>query len=140
MSEKTSKNILTIFGLLGIFFGGITSAVFLLMTIGGGLLSAQHGDENRAFGGLFLVLGIYFLVAGLIVLIQGIFSFIASRNSAKVMPCWILSMISIAANVISLISTDSDDKKFVSVIALIISVVTFIAANTVRKNRKRDNI
>ncbi len=135
MSIQTSKTILKVFGIIGIIFGGLTSFVSIFLLLGGGVVSLGNGDESYAVGALILILGILTLISGLITLAQGICSYNASKDSSKIKPAWIFAIIGMVANGITLISSISNDSGvFSAIISLGISVVLFVAANTIKKN------
>lgn len=135
MNIQTSKTILKVFGIIGMFFGGLTTIGALFILLGGGAASIGGGDEGLAFGALLIVLGILSLGAGLITLAQGFCSYKASQDTSKIMPAWLFSIIGIVSNVVSVISSiKKDSGVFTAVVSLVISIVIFTAANTIKNN------
>ncbi|MBR4223543.1 MAG: hypothetical protein IKR73_01910 [Oscillospiraceae bacterium] len=135
MNIQTSKTILKVFGIIGMFFGGLTTIGALFILLGGGAASIGGGDEGLAFGALLIVLGILSLGAGLITVAQGFCSYKASQDTSKIMPAWLFSIIGIVSNVVSVISSiKKDSGVFTAVVSLVISIVIFTAANTIKNN------
>ena len=135
MDVQTSKTILKVFGIIGILFGGLTTLASLLILLGGGAVSLGNGDESYAIGALMIILGILSLISGLVTLAQGFCSYKASKDSSKIMPAWIFSIIGLITNGITLISSISNKSGvFGALVSLGISALIFAAANTIKNN------
>ena len=67
---------------------------------------------------------------------EGWFSISASKDSAKIMPAWIFAILGIIGSIGTLISSIGEDMKGVAgaVIGVALSVLIFVAANTIKKS------
>ncbi len=139
MKLESAKKILKIFGVLSVISGIFTILTGILSFAGGGMLAT---DESTAeMGVTALALGLILLISGIITILQGIFSISASKNSAKIMPAWIIAIISLISNIISLISSIKNGTSAVSgIVSLLIAVLIFVAANTIKANRNKEAV
>ena len=139
MSLDTSKTILKVVGIISVVLGGLGTAVGLFLTIAAFVAAAnpQFGDANDM--GITLVAGIIMLMISILPLILGIFALRGAKDSSKIIPIWGLAILSIVFGIIGLILNVVDFMgiKFIiiDVIDLVISIILFIAANTIKKNR-----
>ncbi len=142
LEEKSgSRKMLKFLGVLDIIFG-IAGIIFgIIMFVGGGLGAVIATDSDAQVGAVAIVLvGIIMLVSGLFDLILGILSVRASNNPRKIMPVWVLALISLILNVIGVISGISSGGGsgiIPSIVGLIIAVIVFVIANNVKKEAGR---
>lgn len=147
MSLKTAKTLLKVLGILSIIGAVIVFLFGVLTMAGGGLMAAnpdavaeaQAGvadadkiDAAKVFGA-----GIGLIITAVLELLQGIFSVRASKDSSKYKGAWIFALINLVAGVINIIvyfAGQSNDKLFSLIGTLALAVLTFIAANTVKKD------
>lgn len=140
MSLENSQKILKIFGILNII-AGVAAIVFGILALVGGSMagSAATTDTENAVVVAALTGAIVSLVEGIISLISGTCSVRAANDSSKIMPAWIfaiLGLISGVAGVINnLVSGGGISGILGSVIAMIISALIFIAANTIKQSK-----
>ncbi|MBR2742150.1 MAG: hypothetical protein IKD89_01010 [Clostridia bacterium] len=142
--EKSgSRKMLKFFGVLDIIFG-ILGLIFGIMIAGTGGIGAMvpetATDTSLQTGvAVLLVLGIFLIIAGIIDLIVGILSVRASNNPKKIMPVWVLALISLIVNVISVIYTiaqGAGTNVWSSIVSLAIAAIIFFVANNVKKEAK----
>ena len=131
MSVNTSRTILKVFGIIGIIIGIITCIGSILIMLGGGLVGIGSGDVIAT--GSLLAIGFFGLIAGLITLIQGACAHAASKDSSKIMPAWIFSIISLISNLINLITLIKNDSLSIATLfPIAVAVLIFAAANTIK--------
>ena len=142
MSIGTSKKILKIFGILGIIMGILALAGGVLALFGGGVAGMKLNpetvtDQEAGVVALLFGGGIIFLITGFISLIEGIFSVRAAKDSSKIMPAWIFAILGLISGVVSLVSSFKADLPTIvgGVISILINVLIFVAANTIKKSR-----
>ena len=146
MSLEASKKCLKILGILSLIFGILGVIGGIALTAGGGLLgigtvdTATNGNTEviqnaiaiTVFGGLFLI------IASALNIIEGCLDIRASKDISKIMPAWIFAIIGLIVCVIQLVGF-FNTRDFSSgtvagvVVSVILSVLTFIAANTIKK-------
>ena len=136
MSVETSEKILKVFGIIAIVIGSLGLLAGIITIVGGGLLGAGLGDMGGgAVAGLAIIAGVVLLVGAIITLLEGIFSVRAAKDSSKIMPAFVFSIIGLVSGAIGLINAIASKGNFLSaIISLAISCLVFIAANTIRKN------
>ncbi len=137
MSFETSKMILKVFGVISVIFGALGTLVGLLICVAatGMVMNPELGDANDfAFT---IVPGIFVLVIGLIALIQGVLSIRGAKDSAKIMPAWVFSIIALVFGVVGLVLMISEGASGIvgSIVGVLIDCVVFYAANTIKNNR-----
>ena len=140
MSMETSQKILKIFGILGIIAGVAVIIFGIFGFLGGSMAGANAStDEESGVAVMVLASSIVAVVGGIISLIEGVCSVRAAADSSKIMPAWIfaiLGLISGVSGVISDIASGSDIGTIIgAVFALCISVLIFLAANTIKQSR-----
>ena len=142
LEEKSgSRKMLKFLGVLDIIFG-IAGIIFgIIMFVGGGLGAVIATDSDAQVGAVAIVLvGIIMLVSGLFDLILGILAVRAANNPRRIMPVWVLALISLILNVIGVISGISSGGGsgiIPSIVGLIIAVIVFVIANNVKKEAGR---
>ena len=130
MTVESSSKTLKIFGILGIIFGIIGAVVGLLALAGGGLIAADDAES----GALVMVAGIIATISGIVSVIQGILSVRAAKDNTKIKPAWIFALVSLAFGIIGAVSTLAEGGNVISSLPPIaISVLVFMAANTIKK-------
>lgn len=147
MNLNTSKMILKVFGIISIIFGIIGIVAGILAIAGGALIGAgaaagevtassemAGGVALLGFGGLLIIIG------SVVELLSGIFSVKASNDISKIMPAWWFALISLVMGIVNIIvmvvqkSQATNTSNIVSaVIGLLISILIFVAANTIKK-------
>ena len=139
MTLETSKKILKIFGIIGIIIGilGIIGGLVALAG-GGAVASAGTSDDEIGLGVVAIVAGVFVLISGIVSLLEGIFSVRAAKDSSKIMPAWVFAIIGLVSGAISFITNIRNGASSVvgAIISLAISVLVFIAANTIKKSNQ----
>lgn len=146
MSLETCKKVLKISGIISIVFAVFFIILGFLALLGGGLIGSEITDANVtnesiiAFGAM-LIIGLLLLLTGIIGLLEGIFSVRAANDSTKIMPAWIFSLISLVMGVINIITSitqQSSNKSSLvgTIISLLITILIFYAANTIKQSLK----
>lgn len=132
MSVNTSRTILKVFGVIGIVIGLIACIASIVVMLGGGLVGIGTGDLIAA--GSVIAIGFVGIITGLITLIQGACAHRASKDTSKIMPAWIFSVISLISNLINLITLIKNDSlSFATLFPIAVSVLIFAAADTIKK-------
>ena len=134
MSVETSAKILKVFGIIDIVLGILAVLLGILATAGGGMLAAVD-SEQAVTGGMAIIAGVILVVSGIVSLLQGIFSVRASKDFSKIMPAWIFAIIGLIVQAISFITNLSKGAGSVgsAILSIAISVLIFVAANTIKK-------
>ena len=89
MSLDTSKRILKIFGVVSIICGVFFIILGFLTLAGAGQLSPEEIESDPSLSAGVAAIAVLF-VLGLISLLEGIFSLRGAKDTAKIMPAWIL--------------------------------------------------
>ena len=141
MSLETSKKVLKVSGILGIIFGALSLIAGIMVFATGGAIAANLDvtvNENAAaVAGISIAGGIMMILAGIVALLEGVFSLRGAKNSSKIMPAWVFAILGIVSGAINLISNFGNGASAIasSVVSLLISVLVFVAANTIKKSR-----
>lgn len=138
MSLEKSQKIVKVLGILSII-GAVVSFIAALGLLGVGGFSATKlenaSDELVQGVAIFLVLGIIMLVSGVFELLQGIFSLKAAKDATKAQPLWVISLISVVLDALSVIATltNGGENVLTDIFTLAISAFTFYLANNIKK-------
>ena len=139
MSLEKSQKIVKVLGILSII-GAVIGFLLALSMLGVGGLSVFNVNESASdevfMGiGLFLVLGIVTLVGSVFGLLEGIFSLKAAKDAAKAQPLWVISLISLVLDALSVIATltNGGENVLTDIFTLAISAFTFYLANNIKK-------
>lgn len=140
MSLETSKKVLKVSGVLCIIFAVIFLVLGVLVFVTGGMVATSADmavEDNATAAGIVLLGGVIMIVGGIVSLIEGIFSLRGAKDSAKIMPAWVFAIIGIVFGAINLVLSFGNGGSSIAsnVVALLISVLVFIAANTIKKSR-----
>ena len=132
MTVETSNKILKIFGILGIIGGALSVIMGLVASFSGQIVTVAAEDESM--GLLVVVVGIIMVITGIVSLIEGIFSVRAAKDNSKIGPAWWFAIISLVMGVISIGSNLANGSGIAgSIPSLLISILIFMAANTIKK-------
>ncbi len=137
MTVETSNKILQITGILSIIGGAISFVLGILAIAGGGALEVVAEAEDEAVaGGVAMILGFMILFAAVVSLLEGIFSVRAAKDNSKIQPAWIFAIIGLVSSIISMISNITNGGSiFSGLLSLALSILIFMAANTIKKSR-----
>ena len=139
MNLNVSKAILKVVGIISTILGGLGTAAGVYFIIAALITTQapQLGDANDL--ATILIIGIILLIISIMPLLQGIFALRGASNSSKIMPAWIFSVISLILSACGLMANAIDflglKVILASSVALAISIIIFLAANTIRKHR-----
>ncbi len=138
MNVETSKKILKVFGIIDIITGIIGILVGILALGGGGVLMAAAGAEEEVAVGsaIVVIIGVIILIAGIVGLLEGIFSVRAAKDTSKIMPAWVFAILGVVMQAISVCTSFKSGARAIitGILWLAVSVLIFVAANTIKKN------
>ena len=136
MTVETSRKILKIFGIISIIIGALGAIIGIVGVVGGGALASAGDDMSLGVGAAAIIVSVVLLVSGIVSLLEGIFSVRAANDVSKIMPAWVFAIISLVFSVIGIFTNiKSGTSSIVSaIIGLGISVLIFVAANTIKKS------
>jgi len=140
MSLEKSQKIVKVLGILSII-GAVVSFIAALGLLGVSGFSATKlenaSDEMVQGVAIFLVLGIIMLVSGVFELLQGIFSLKAAKDATKAQPLWVISLISVVLDALSMITSFTNKSSvqdiLTEIFTLAIACFTFYLANNIKK-------
>ena len=135
MTVERSNTILKIFGILGIIGGALSLIMGLLASFSGQVVTVAAEDESMGF--LVVVVGIIMVITGIVSLIEGICSVRAAKDNSKIGPAWWFAIISLVMGIISIVANLANGSGVAgSIPSLLISILIFMAANTIKKSVK----
>ena len=137
MSLDTSNKILKVTGILSIIGGVFMFILGILAVAGGGAIGMVAEAEDEAVaGGIAVFAGLMILFAAAITLLEGIFSVRAAKDNSKINPAWIFAIIGLVSSIISMITNIANGGSvFSGIFSLALSILIFVAANTIKKSR-----
>lgn len=141
MSLETSKKVLKVSGIICLIFAVIFLVMGLLLLFTGGTAATSldmNVEDNAKVTGITLGGGIMMFLAGIVMLLEAIFSLRGAKDNAKIMPAWVFAIISLIFGVINLATSLGNGANAVisNIVSLLISVLIFVAANTIKKHRQ----
>lgn len=148
MSIQNAKSTLKVLGILCIIFGVLGIIAGISLAAGGGLLGATaltSGEVTTAEGadtvtlvtGAVVALGIFTVISAIVDILLGVFSVRASKDSTKIGPAYIFSIIALVLSIISVVMSFSNFNFSTILSALpsiVFSVVIFLAAKTIKQS------
>lgn len=145
MSVDSARSSLKVFGILCIILGVFGIILGVAMFAGGQIMGFQlvanpaTQGEAAELAGLVLVLAICMIIAAIVDLLLGIFSIIGANNPSKIMPAFVLSLISlilsVASLVMNLINGDINVSTIISgALSILFGALIFWCTNTIRKD------
>lgn len=145
MDMALSKKVLNIAGIVDYITGGLTLILCVLAVALGaaGLSDPEFAQSFPATLGAaaFTTFGIYLGINALISIVTGYLSRRAVKDPTKVMPVWVISLISLvinAASVISCMAYDSTGSDMGGqIINFILAAVIFVAANSIKNSIRK---
>ena len=145
MERSNSQKIIRVISIFDIIGAVLILLMGLMAIMGGALVGVGGGTEQvvegmtaAEAGGLASLLGVFMLIPGVVSLITGILGIRASNDASKIMPVWVLSIIGLVLQVISLISSFTGgapvDASTImgSIVSVGIAGLMFWAANNVK--------
>ncbi len=148
MSIQNAKSTLKVLGILCIIFGILGIIIGIGVMAGGGLLGAtalMSGEVTSAEGanavslvtGMVVLVGVFAVIAAIVDILLGVFSVRASKDSSKIGPAYIFSIIALVISILSLVFNFSNFNLSTLISALpsiVFSIVIFLAARTIKKS------
>ena len=148
MSIQNAKSTLKVLGILCIIFGILGIIAGIGLAAGGGLLGATaltSGEVTTAEGadtvalvtGGVVALGIFAVISAIVDILLGVFSVRASKDSTKIGPAYVFSIIALILSILSLVLNFSNFNLSTILSALpsiVFSVVIFLAAKTIKQS------
>ena len=149
MQRSGSQKVLLVLSILNIIAAVIMLLGGALMMMGGALFGAVPASEAASAlagtgvtqgqaGALAGIAGFVILFAGVIELILGILGVRAANDNQKIMPVWVLAIISLILNLGGLISTVANGTFSGStgasyIVSLILAILMMWIANNIKK-------
>ena len=146
MQRSGSQKALLVLSIIQIVLAAFMLILGLLAMAGGAMvgsdpqtsaeLASEIGIASGEVGGTAAIAGLILIVSGAVELIVGILGVRAANNNQKIMPVWVLAIISLVLNIISAISTftSGGGENVTSTIAsVIMSALILWIANNVKK-------
>ena len=137
-------SILKIIGAVLLFLVGLL-AVLALGTVPEAEMAsvaAEAGVSTEEALGAGFAIGAVMIVAGIIDLILGILGVRAANDNQKIMPVWVLALISLIFGIIGaisgIVSGDIDGSQIGSyIVSIIVSILIFWIANNIKREAGR---
>ena len=148
MERSGSQKVLLVLSILNIILAAFVILASLLTIAGGALVGAVPAEEvadSLAETGLtqgqasaaFSAIGLVILIPGALMLLVGILGVRAANNNQKIMPVWVLSVISLVMWVISIVMAVMNGTVGTDVapnlVSIAIAVLTFWIANNIKR-------
>ena len=136
MTVETSRKILKIFGIISIIIGALGAIIGIVGVVGGGALASAGDDMSLGVGAAAIIVSVVLLLSGIVSLLEGIFSVRAANDVSKIMPAWVFAIISLVFSVVGIFTNIKSGTSSIvgAIIGLGISVLIFVAANTIKKS------
>ena len=148
MSIQNAKSTLKVLGILSIILGILGILVSCGVIAGGGLFganaltsgevtTAEQADTVTLITGALIALGIFSLLCAIVDILLGIFSVRASKDTTKIGPAYVFSIIALVLSIISVVLTfyKFNLSTLLSALpSLVFAVVIFLAARTIKKD------
>lgn len=152
MQRSGSQKALLVLSILNIIGAVLALLSGLAMMMGGALIGAVDSSEAAAalqgtgvtqgeIGVVAALAGFMVIFGGIVELIMGILGVRAANNNQKIMPVWVLAIISLVLNAIGLVAAivnGSFATQGVSyILALILAVLMMWIANNIKREAGR---
>lgn len=143
-NRSQSQKILFVVSIINIVAGAFALLAALLSLVGFAALGASTAADLQASGvsvqdaslagGALTIIGIVALFSGVISVVEGILGIRAANDNQKIMPVWVLALISMALYIFSTISSIVNGTFSVStLVGLVIAGLMFYVANTIKQ-------
>ena len=147
MNNSTSQTIIRVVSILNYIEGAIYLLGAAFFFVGGAMLGTadsastaqlvqETGLSAGEMAGMTGVVGVGLVVSGIIALIIGFLGMRAAKDPTKIMPVWVLSIVSLVLNILALGSSIfggvAPADLLRSVLALAVSGLMFWAANNIK--------
>lgn len=148
-NRTQSQTILFVVSIIDIVFGVIAIVAAFLSFVGvaavgaatasnelaaSGVTAADAGVASAAIG----ILGIIALLGGVLSVVEGVLGIRAANDNQKIMPVWILAIISLAMTIFSCISSIVQGSfSFSMIVSLALAGVMFWVANNIKQEAGR---
>lgn len=151
MERSGSQKFLLVISIINIIAGVFIILGSLLLTLTGGVIGSAmpsdlasagiDADDARLATAVFSFLGVAGIFSGALGLLEGILGVRAANDSSKIMPVWVLTLISLILNVVGLIMVIINgtfaSQALTYVFALVLAALMFWVANNIKNQAGR---
>lgn len=144
-----SQKTLLVISIIDIVSGALALIAGLMTTLLGGFMGAAVGGageelaeagvtaaEAGAASAVTSILSVFIIVAGIISIIEGILGVRAANDATKIMPVWIIAIVSLVGSIVSLIMVFVNgsfaDSGLSTIATLVIDAMMFWIANNIK--------
>lgn len=143
MDRSGSQKFLKVISIIDIVMGAIIIIVSFAAIFMGGIAGIASPDlmasgelsasDAALASGAMSIIGVFGIVVGAVTVIEGVLGVRAANDPSKIMPVWILSIIGVAANAVSLIMAFAQHGNVVSgLLSLVVSGLMLWVANNIK--------
>jgi hypothetical protein len=146
MEKSSSQKALKVISIINLVMGALIALLAILSFIGGSVLGSMtvsqivnqglNAKAQQVGTATFNMLGLILLIGGVISIIEGILGVRAANDPDKIMPVWILSIMSLtlsaATLVMSLFHMGGMTFDISQIVQLILDFLVFWIANNIR--------
>ncbi len=148
MNRSGSQKALLIIAIINIVFGAFTLIAGLMtgaLGVGVGVLSSSDiasagvtGNQQAAVTAGFSLLGIVGILDGILTLVEGILGLRAANDNQKIMPVWILAIVSLVISALNLLTSLFSGKFSLSLLlSVVVAALMFWIANNIKQEAGR---
>lgn len=143
MDRSGSQKFLKVISIIDIVMGAIVIVASFAAVFMGGVASMASPDlvasgeldasQAALASGAMSILGVFGIIVGAVTVVEGVLGVRAANDPSKIMPVWILSIIGLAANAVSLIMAFVQHGNILSaLLSLVVSGLMFWVANNIK--------
>jgi hypothetical protein len=146
MEKSSSQKALKVISIINLVMGALIALLAILSFIGGSVLGSMtvsqivnqglYAKAQQVGTATFNMLGLILLIGGVISIIEGILGVRAANDPDKIMPVWILSIMSLtlsaATLIMSLFHMGGMTFDISQIVQLILDFLVFWIANNIR--------
>jgi hypothetical protein len=146
MEKSSSQKALKVISIINLVMGALIALLAILSFVGGSVLGSMtvsqivnqglNAKAQQVGTATFNMLGLILLIGGVISIIEGILGVRAANDPDKIMPVWILSIMSLtlsaATLVMSLFHMGGMTFDISQIVQLILDFLVFWIANNIR--------
>ena len=145
MEMTLSRKFLNVAGILEYIFGAL-SLILAVVIAGAGIYVIQKPNLAlalpRDFGDYtLLIVGIALIASSVFSIVYGHLERAAAKDPAKIMPVWVLSLLSVVLDAVGIVLSLSQGAAITALathfVGLAISILVLAAANNIRKETGR---
>lgn len=143
MDRSGSQKFLKVISIIDIVMGAIVIVASFAAVFMGGVASMASPDlvasgeldasQAALASGAMSILGVFGIIVGAVTVVEGVLGVRAANDPSKIMPVWILSIIGLAANAVSLIMAFVQHGNILSaLLSLVVSGLMLWVANNIK--------